>query len=260
MLLHLGDVYYTGTSSEERSRFLDVWPYRQEAVNRALNSNHEMYSGGDAYFDEALPRFQQDGSYFAYQNNHWLIVGLDVAYKDHAIDDIQVNWLKTILGAAGNRRLVLFSHHQLYSHFESQGEKLWNHPEFGKILRSKRVFAWYWGHEHRCAVFENPDSKFGLFGRCIGHGGMPQSRDRTRNLPRADEWAAAEWRRQPAGDVTGNRLSSCLVLDGPNPFITGEEDKFSPHGYAVLTFDGPKLKEQICTAKGVVIYDQTLAQ
>jgi hypothetical protein len=259
MLLHLGDVYYTGTNSEEKSRFLDNWPYRKEAINRALNSNHEMYSGGDAYFEEALPKFGQDGSYFAYQNKHWTLVGLDVAYRDHAIDDEQVEWLRTIIRGAGDRRLVLFSHHQLYSHFESQGDKLWNHPGFGAILKSKRVFAWYWGHEHRCAIFENRDERFGLFGRCIGHSGMPQSRDRTRNLPRAAEWGAAEWRRQSAAVVAGNQLPSCLVLDGPNPYILNEEDKFSPNGYAVLNFDGPKLTEEVRSADGLVIYQRVLA-
>jgi hypothetical protein len=47
MILHLGDVYYSGTDTEVKQRFLDVWPSRSGAVNRALNSNHEMYSGGD---------------------------------------------------------------------------------------------------------------------------------------------------------------------------------------------------------------------
>jgi hypothetical protein len=119
LLLHLGDVYYSGTEKEVRQRFLDVWPFRSEATSRALNSNHEMYSGGDAYFDVTLPRFGQTASYFAYQNQHWTLVGLDVAYIDHAIDDRQVEWLKQVIRQAGDRKLVLFSHHQLYSHFEA---------------------------------------------------------------------------------------------------------------------------------------------
>jgi Calcineurin-like phosphoesterase len=207
MLLHLGDVYYSGTNEEERNQFLNVWPRRRDAINRALNSNHEMYSGGDAYFEEALPKFGQEGSYFAYENKNWLLVGLDVAYRDHAIDDTQVDWLGKVIAAAGNRRLILFSHHQLYSHFESQGVKLWQHPGFGKILRSKRVFAWYWGHEHRCAIFEDKDPTFGLYARCIGHSGMPQSRDRTRGLPLAEEHPAAEWRRSPRQIADGDAFS-----------------------------------------------------
>jgi hypothetical protein len=145
MVMHLGDVYYAGTEKEVKQRFLDVWPPRPEALNRALNSNHEMYSGGEAYFEKILPKFEQEASYFACQNQHWTLVGLDVAYRDHAIDGQQVDWLKKILAQAGDRKVVLFSHHQLYSHFEKQGTKLWEHPGFGEILRSKRIFAWYWG-------------------------------------------------------------------------------------------------------------------
>lgn len=257
-LMHLGDVYYSGTSNEEKTRFLNVWPARRDSISRALNSNHEMYSGGEAYFEEVLPKFGQEGSYFAYQNKHWLLVGLDVAYRDHAIDDIQVDWLNKVIAAGGDRRLVLFSHHQLYSHFESQGVKLWQHAGFGKILRSKRVFAWYWGHEHRCAIFEDRDPTFGLYGRCIGHGGMPQSRDKTRGLPLAPEHPAAEWRRSSARSMGGNQLPSCIVLDGPNNDIKGEEDKFSPHGYAVLKFEGPRLTEQIRDSDGRVIFENVL--
>jgi hypothetical protein len=261
MLLHLGDVYYSGTDTEVKQRFLDVWPLRSGAVNRALNSNHEMYSGGEAYFGLTLPKFGQEASYFAYQNQHWTLVGLDVAYRDHDIDDEQVAWLRSILAKAGDRKVVLFSHHQLYSHFDDQGTKLFGHPGFGEILRSKRIFAWYWGHEHRCVLFEQPDENFGLFGRCIGHSGMPESRDATLSLPRATEkiYEQAEWRRSPAQTHKGNRLPSAVVLDGPNKFIKNEEDKFAPHGYAVLTLDGPTLKEQVLNATGHVIYAKQLA-
>src|SRR5262249_1479077 len=117
LLLHLGDVYYSGTTKEIQQRFLDMWPTRPDAMNRALNSNHEMYSGGDPYFTKTLPAFGQESSYFAFQNDHFLLVGLDVAYKDHAIDDEQVAWLTQLLAQAGNRKVILFSHHQLLSHF-----------------------------------------------------------------------------------------------------------------------------------------------
>lgn len=262
MILHLGDVYYSGTVDETRQRLLGGWPDRTGAVNRALNSNHEMYSGGVAYFTETLPRFGQEASYFAVQNKHWTLVGLDVAYKDHAIDDQQVDWLKAILTAAGDRKVVLFSHHQLYSHWESQGRKLTGHSGFGEILRSKRIFAWYWGHEHRCSIFEEPDKEFGILARCIGHGGMPQPRGTTRYLPRVEEadFLRAVWRRSDAEEVAGNQLSSVVVLDGPNKFIPGEEDRFAPHGYAVLNLDGPRLVEQVMDAEGGVIYERTLAE
>src|SRR5262249_39644954 len=150
LLLHLGDVYYSGTRKEVKQRFLDRWPTRTGSTSRALNSNHEMYSGGESYFEDTLTRFGQEASYFAFQNQHWTLIGLDTAYKDHAIDDEQVAWLRGILAKAGDRKVVLFSHHQLYSHFESQGSMLMGHPGFGEILRSKRILACDGGHEHRC--------------------------------------------------------------------------------------------------------------
>lgn len=261
MLLHLGDVYYSGTKQEISERFLEVWPKRIDAVSRALNSNHEMYSGGDAYFNSTLPAFGQDASYFAYQNTNWTLVGLDVAYHDHAIDDEQVDWLDGILRNAGNRKVILFSHHQLYSSIESeQGSKLWSHPKFGAILRSKRIHAWYWGHEHRCVIYQNKDANFGILARCIGHSGMPQSRSATSALPRAKgvEYERADWRICEAGTVQGNPLPSAVVLEGRNEYIVGEEEKFSPHGYAVLTLDGRHLKEQVLTPTGAVIYEKLL--
>jgi len=260
LLMHLGDVYYSGTTKEVQKRFLDLWPDRPEALNRAVNSNHEMYSGGDPYFKKTLPKFGQDASYFAFQNQHWLLVGLDVAYDDHAIDDQQVEWLKQLLAGAGNRKVILFSHHQLYSHFEAQGTKLMNHAGLGAILKSKRIFAWYWGHEHRCTIFEAPDPTFGLFGRCIGHAGMPQTRTRTLGLPVATEkkYERADWRRSPAQTAGGNPLPSAVVLEGRNDLIKGEEEKFAPHGYAVLTLDGPVLTEQVRDARGKVIYEGVL--
>jgi hypothetical protein len=261
MLMHLGDTYYAGTKKEMKDRFLDLWPMRKDATHRALNSNHDMYSGGESYFQDVLPAFNQDASYFAHQNDHWTFVGIDVAYKDHDIDDEQVAWLTQVIAAAGNRRVVLFSHHQLFSGIDSQGVKLRAHPGFSKILNSQRIFAWYWGHEHRCAIYQEPDAASGLLGRCIGHGGMPQGRKETRDLPKAAGQEKADWRQAPARvDATGTRIAPpFLVLEGPNPYIPGEEEDFTPHGYAVLTLDGPHLTEQVMDTEGKVIYEKALA-
>ena len=260
MLMHLGDVYYSGTQGEMRDRFLKVWPKRPNTIHRALNSNHDMYSGGDYYFDDTLPAFNQDASYFAHQNAHWTLVGLDTAYTDHAIDDAQVAWLKGILDQAGDRKVILCSHQQLFSCFDQQGPKLRAHPGFAQILNSKRIFAWYWGHEHRCAIYQEPDAASGLLGRCIGHGSMPESRKKTRNLPKATGQHAGDWRQAPALVTNGVRLAPpSLVLEGPNRYIKGEEDDFLPHGYAVLTLDGSHLIEQMLDADGAEIYKHQLA-
>jgi hypothetical protein len=257
MLMHLGDVYYAGAEDEMRDRFLRVWPKRNDAVHRALNSNHDMYSGGKYYFEDVLPDFNQDASYFAHQNKHWTLVGLDVAHTDHSIDDRQVEWLKGILAQAGDRKVILFSHHQLFSCFESQGSKLWLNQGFADILSSKRIFAWYWGHEHRCAIYQERHAASGLWGRCIGHGGMPQSRKKTKHLPQAPNQPNADWRIAPANVNQGAVLApQSLVLEGRNQDIIGEEDDFTPHGYAVLAFDGPHLTEQVLDVQGNVIYER----
>jgi Calcineurin-like phosphoesterase len=252
LLLHLGDIYYSGTNREVTERFLDVWPIEAGKISRALNGNHEMYSGGFAYFDEILPRFQQPSSYFALQNNHWLVIGLDTAHSDHALDSDQVTWIRSVLQRAGPRKLILFSHHQPFSRLEEQGPKL--QAALAELLASNRITAWYWGHEHACIIYDK-HKQFGLLGRCIGHGGIP--------APRKADVIAAPTEHQSNG-VSWKRLAadanspSCLVLDGPNTLITGEEQKFGPHGYLTLEFDGPHLTERVHLPDGAEIFKKRL--
>ena len=152
MLLHLGDIYFSGTPSEAKARFLDAWPTGAAAVSRALNGNHEMYSDGYAYYDEILPHFGQASSYFAVQNAHWLLVGLDTAHTDHAIDAQQAAWLNGVVAAAGDRKVVLFSHHQPFSRLNKQGPDL--QAAMADLLCRRAITAWYWGHEHDCVVYD----------------------------------------------------------------------------------------------------------
>jgi hypothetical protein len=212
-----------------------------------------MYSGGRAYFEHTLPRFQQESSYFALQNDNWLLVGLDVAYRDHDIDEEQVNWLEQVISAAENRKVLLFSHHQLFSFFEAQGTKL--AQKLGELLASGRIFAWYWGHEHRCVMYE-PDPRYGgLLGRCVGHGGMPYAREAVKDIPVDREVEGVSWRRFD----TKNMVPGGLVLDGPNPYIEGYEEKYGPHGYMTLEFEDQHLRERIHIPTGEEVYYNELS-
>ena len=253
MLMHLGDIYYSGTDKETKERFLDVWPDGAAKVSRALNGNHEMYSGGYAYFNTILPRLEQASSYFAVQNGGWLLVGLDTSHSDHAIDDEQSRWLRRVVDARGERKVLLFSHHQPFSRLDKQGPKL--QAALAGLFEGRAITAWYWGHEHDCIIYERHQT-FGFLGRCIGHGGIPS--------PRKREVLDAAIERQ-VGEVAWKRLSATsdapasLALDGPNPLVPGEEEKFGPHGYLTLDFDGPDLRERIHLPDGREIYGGAVA-
>jgi len=259
LLLHLGDVYYSGTEDEVQERFLNAWPRAAGRMSRTLNSNHEMYSGGFGYFKLALPALNQSSSYFALENHHWLLVCLDTAYVDHDMDTEQVAWLNLVLkerqqanqGVA--KKLVLFSHQQLFSRLDNQGPKL--QLALRHLLDARAVTAWYWGHEHQCVLYD-PHPQYGLLGRCLGNGGIPE--------PRKDEVKAAPTERS-VGGVMWKRMAattdspSCLVLDGPNRDIKGEEEKFVPHGFMTLEFAGPKLVERVLLSDGTELLSNTIS-
>jgi hypothetical protein len=177
-VIHLGDVYYSGWECEYRNRFLANWPVRPDEADSigswCLNGNHDMYSGGHAYFDLLLAdhRFRRQGraSFFRLYNTNWHLLGLDTAWDDNGLKDPQASWLADAL-ARNAQKPILLTHHQLFSAFE-------NGPEIGQILRQKvgpllqkPVHSWFWGHEHRFVIYD-PTAEV-LHARLIGHGGVP---------------------------------------------------------------------------------------
>jgi hypothetical protein len=253
LLLHLGDVYYSGTHDEIQARFLDVWPRTAGKISRTLNSNHEMYSGGFGYFELALPALQQKSSYFALASDHWLLVGLDTAYVDHDIDNQQVAWLNAVIRHAGNKRVVLFSHQQPFSRLDSQGPKL--QKALRHLLESQAITAWYWGHEHQCVLYD-AHPRFGLLGRCLGNGGIPEARKGlVKDAPVERTTAHIRWKRLSATDDS----PACLALDGPNLDIPERQDKFVPHGFMTIELDGAALTERVFLADGQEIWQNRLA-
>lgn len=252
LLLHLGDVYYSGTNDEIKDRFLKLWPDKPNAVHRACNSNHEMYTGGRAYFKQTLKKFGQKASYFALQNDHWLLVGLDSAYEEGRLAGDQVAWLQNLLDASGDRRVVLFTHHQLYSWKETPKSQL--HRQVGELLNGRKLFGWYWGHEHRMMVYDRHPA-YGLHARCVGHSGYPYFADKTDAGtlgPRLNQDAV--WRRVE----TKNVVPGGSILEGPNPYVKGEEKKYGPNGYMTLEFDDDRLNEIVHTPDGEVIFERQL--
>ena len=172
--IHMGDVYYAGTPGQAKKRFLDVidqhGPSRQACRYFSLNANHDMYSGGYGYFDTILRGFGQEASYFNLRNEHWQLIGIDSGYEEHGLKDPQKDWVAAQLSGGGGAKSIMVSHHQYFSSYEKGAYNRALHTKMGPMLG--QVFAWFWGHEHRCMIFGD---HLGIKARCIGHGAIPEA-------------------------------------------------------------------------------------
>jgi len=245
--LHLGDVYYSGTRKEEEA-FVRAWPSRARQLNLALNSNHEMYTGGDGLFNVTLPAFKQQSTCFWLQNDDFALVGLDSGYEEHDLAHDQGQWVERIQEQAQGRRLILFSHHQPFSQLDSiQGRML--QRKLGRLLDGGKIFAWYWGHEHRLAVYDR-HPRWGLMGRCIGHGGMPYFRDQEPGMGGNEPRLCRVSKRTD--------VPAAMILDGPNPYIRSNGHRYGPNGYASLEFRGSTLVESFHLPDSTKLWVQEL--
>jgi predicted phosphodiesterase len=227
-VIHLGDIYYAGTDHEVKKRFLDLWDFETTSgtLQRtfALNGNHEMYSGGQAYF-KAIKSLKQPASYFALGNKHWRLIGLDTAYVDHDLNKEQLQWLAAQL--TGTAKNVLLSHHQPFSAFEStnKGEHLCE--RLSKHLDNRQIYGWIWGHEHLCVVYED---RLGFKGRCIGHGCIPY------NLPDAPQSEVkVRWWNTRQQNTFGNR---------------------GMQGFALLNINGASMHVEYIDKDGTLAYEE----
>jgi Calcineurin-like phosphoesterase len=185
--VHLGDVYYAGTSDEEQHLLTLLWP-PGKAGSFTLNSNHEMYSGAKPYFAAIVnPPFNLQGgcSYFALENQKWVIVGLDSSYYSPDAS-LYMNGLLYPAGApndqidflankaqdaqANGKRLILLSHHNGLNDTGTATNALFD--QVAAVLPAGGPVYWYYGHEHLAAVYM-PQGTAGLLCRCCGHGALP---------------------------------------------------------------------------------------
>jgi hypothetical protein len=181
LTIHLGDVYYEGSSSEETNNLVKLWPPGSgPATSFTMNSNHEMYSGAKPYFVQALgsPLFaaQKPYSFFALENTNWVIVGLDSAYYSDELTlymngslgaGAQVEFLKS--QAQKGKKVILLTHHNGLAEDGSATTGLWNEVMSCFPAGSGPAY-WYWGHVHAGVVYQ---PKNGVQCRCAGHGALP---------------------------------------------------------------------------------------
>jgi hypothetical protein len=220
----------------------------------ALNGNHEMYAEGNGYWRMVLPRMGlmkmkrgsewgegQWASFFCLENKHWRIIALDTAYNSTRFDwgklpllqrskwlrkttwfkpkctlpDALLTWLESMVNTDGDKRgLILLSHHGSHSGFGD-----WYQipsRQLAKLIH--RPVLWYWGHEHKLAIYDKFRVQDGIdsYGRCIGHGGMPVERGRAPDIKDC-RWLAWDNRRYPNDenvDVGYNGYSN-FSLNGP---------------------------------------------
>ena len=244
--IHLGDIYYVGTSLEVQENMLGGlvhWPEGSHG-SFALNANHEMYAQGKAYFTELLPELglrdgaPQRASFFCLRNDHWLIIGLDTGYysvglpivefirkPDARLHDKLMEWLRqdVRLGDDRQRGVILLSHHQYYSGFEGGYER----PAQQIAELVDRPVLWFWGHEHRFAMYSRNATKKGeleAYGRCLGHGGLPVEdiADEPKSDPRRSAGLVLYDRRER------EKIGALRIPVGYN-------------GYANLDFDGRRV-------------------
>jgi predicted phosphodiesterase len=199
VLLHLGDIYYSGTPNECAANFTglvrDVFAKSRIPVF-TLAGNHDMYSGGIGYYDlvgKLNPGGQaQNASFFCLRtaDNAWQILAMDTGLHDYSplsvtdaltyVEDEEQDWLEQRIREFGGRT-ILVSHHQMFSAFSQigkpaeDGASLAYNPNllglFRKLQAAGDIAAWFWGHEHNLCIYQ---PFLGLDrGRCIGHGAIP---------------------------------------------------------------------------------------
>lgn len=228
-VIHLGDVYYAGTHKEVKERFLKYWQFWDSSGvpgrSLALNSNHEMYSGGYAYFDITLKEFQQPASYFSLSNQHWRFIGLDTGYVDHNLNKEQMEWFEAQL--EGNQRNILLTHHQLFSDFEDTSDALkkWMEP----YLQKEKIFGWFWGHEHLAIVYEK---RMNVKARCLGNGCFPY--DAPTEIP-------------PGVEYINRRVQT-------------DKPSHGMHSFALLTLEGAKMRIDYFDQDGTLGYSEDFGQ
>jgi hypothetical protein len=116
------------------------------------------------------------------------------------------------------------THHQPFSAYTTVNTPL--AETVATALGDHRVEAWLWGHEHRCAVYD-PDivasdhKNAAGYTAIVGHGGVPllMPAQTPEDVERAIAWQLAD-------------------------YYQVQDDRWSLGGFAVLSFDGPRVEVQ----------------
>mmetsp|Transcript_103134 Transcript_103134/g.126048 ORF Transcript_103134/g.126048 Transcript_103134/m.126048 type:complete len:557 (-) Transcript_103134:31-1701(-) len=214
--IHLGDTYYVGDEEDFQLNVMGMTPKAagQEGVRWPKGShttflmagNHEQIAGMNGLVKQGYGYSGQKTNYGAWFSDHWRFIALDTGYNcmglygkegfrnssietDANLTIEQVEWLKNTvnLGNASDKRgIVLMTHHFPYSDFEKA--YLGVAMQMQELLPKDRTVVWFFGHEHRFALYEklklqaedfilhnktavNFTSDYDFYGRMVGNGG-----------------------------------------------------------------------------------------
>ena len=203
VVIHLGDIYYSGTPLECKMNFSDLIQGIVRNGGRkpdvfTLAGNHDMYCGGVGYYEliktlNSEPSVQP-ASFFCLRSadERWQFLAMDTGLHDYKplsvtealtfIEEDELAWhcdrIEEFKG-----KTVLLSHHQLFSAYSSigiadkDGKRSPTNPNllkaFDAMRASGQVVAWFWGHEHTLSIYQ-PFAELSR-GRCLGHGAVPTS-------------------------------------------------------------------------------------
>jgi len=251
VVIHLGDVYYSGTPAECDKFFLQILDNVFDRANTkipvyTIPGNHDMYAAGTGFYaliDKLNGGTQrQPASFFCLRasDGAWQFLGLDTGLHDHDpfhvkevltyLETDEEDWhVDRIRGFTG--RTILLSHHQLFSAFSQIGPRNVNgklaacNPHllasYGRFREAgaDRVAAWFWGHEHNLCIYQ---PYAGLqYGRCIGHGAIPV------------------FEGDGPYEVPGDLVDPPQLIDQTKLAMT---NGVYAHGYVMIEFNGPVAK------------------
>jgi hypothetical protein len=211
-VIHLGDVYYSGTRGEFRNNLREVYLKAcpdPESCPPFYNipGNHCYYSRGPGFYEsvdrmnasKTGPDRHQKASYFCLrtEDDAWQFLGMDTGINDRdplkanshpGVRDSEVDWhLDKLANFRGGT--VLVSHHQVFSSNscvnpdakEGQASPANINPvllkQFGGALG--KVAAWLWGHEHNLVIYDAVKTDDGRTlppGRLIGSSAYEETK------------------------------------------------------------------------------------
>jgi predicted MPP superfamily phosphohydrolase len=241
VLVHLGDIYYSGTQEEVQNNFLSLVRARAPGIPVfTLSGNHDMYSGGRAYYG-LLEQLGQPPSYFCLRSAGWQFLAMDTGLHDcdpitvdrnvTFLEPSEIEWHLDKLRNSGGRRTVLLSHHQLFTSFDTgtgrggAGKQLAHNPKLREAFGDSfdQIELWLWGHEHNLEIFL---PYVGLrAGRCIGASAIPRF--------------AEENPYQPNMQLDLEGESALPALDRRARKLSLNRDGVYDHSFVILTLAGP---------------------